>query len=101
MSIMPVVLYLCLNENLLPQNCKASVGETARNFRLSVKKVKKCKRAHRQTIEFSSRQLKLKAPALVRPKPELFSLFINRDAYLGHEFFGVVRNAVVDERYLP
>ena len=59
MSIMAVGLYLCLNENLLPQNCFASVGEAARNFRLSVKKSKNGERVHRQTIEFSSRQLSL------------------------------------------
>ncbi len=29
---MPVGLYLCLNENLLPQNCKASVSSVFRGI---------------------------------------------------------------------
>ena len=32
MSIMPVGLYLCLYENLLPQNCKASVSSVFRGI---------------------------------------------------------------------
>ena len=32
MSIMPVGLYLCLNENLLPQNCGASVSSVFRGI---------------------------------------------------------------------
>ena len=32
MSIMPVGIYLCLNENLLRQNCKASVSDVFRGI---------------------------------------------------------------------